>query len=107
MWTKSVEKCADVTFQPTRSVLSPELPSSCKNNTGVTASPLPSHINANMSDAEGDPQSGSPSGSATASGSGASASSSGGAGMAMATLGADVLGWGVVGGAVLAGVGLL
>lgn len=78
------------------------LPSACKNNTGVTASPLPANdnINANDSDANGQPQG---SGSASASGSQASSTSSGSGAMQTAM----VAGWGVIGAGVMGAVALL
>ena len=78
------------------------LPSACKNNTGVTASPLPADdtINANQSDANGQPQG---SGSASASGSQASSTSSGSGAMQTAMF----AGWGVIGAGVMGAVALL
>ncbi|ETN40010.1 uncharacterized protein HMPREF1541_04285 [Cyphellophora europaea CBS 101466] len=103
----STQQCADITFT---SAPQP-LPSSCKNNTGVTASALPANdnINANDSNAEGQPQaSGSGSAGASGSGSAASATSSGnGAAVQTAAVAAAVAGWGVIGAGVVGAVALL
>lgn len=79
------------------------LPSSCSNNTGVTASALPAddNINANMSDATGGAQSGSASASATGSEASSTSSGSGAVQTAM------VAGWGMIGAGVMGAVALL
>ncbi|KIW47437.1 uncharacterized protein PV06_00134 [Exophiala oligosperma] len=99
--------CADLTFTSAPTVQS--LPSACTNGTGVTASPLSSIVNANVTNGDGSPQGGSGSGSSSASGSAtpsatASASSSAKTGNSAAVLTA---GWGVLGAAALGAVALM
>ncbi len=95
-------QCADITFTST----TVPQPSSCTNGTGITAMPLAGNINANESNAEGQPQqggssaSGSDASTPTETASGSSSSSSNQAMMFTA-------GWGVLGGAVIGAIALM
>ncbi|KAJ9500303.1 hypothetical protein LTR99_001507 [Exophiala xenobiotica] len=99
--------CADLTF--TSAPMIQSLPTSCTNGTGVTASALPSNVNANETNADGSPQSGSgSSGSSSASASGSPSATASGASSSETGNNAAVFtaGWGVIGAAVLGAVAL-
>jgi hypothetical protein len=100
-------QCADLTF--TSAPMIQSLPSSCTNGTGVTASALPSNVNANETNADGSPQSGSgSSGSSSASASGSPSATASSASTSETGNNAAVFtaGWGVLGAAVLGAVAL-
>lgn len=103
-------QCADIQF--TTTALSSE-PSSCKNNTGVTATPFPApaaNRNANESTPQGQPQDGGgSSGSSGSSGGSGNSDSGDGASVSQSNTGAGLQAavWGVLGAAVVGGVAIL
>lgn len=93
----AIDQCADIQFSTSTK---DEQPSSCKNNTGVSATPFSGAAakrNANESTANGEAQSGGSSGSST----GSSPSSTG------AAVALETAAWGILGAAVVGGMAIL
>lgn len=103
----NTSQCVDITFVSATT----SLPDSCKNGTGIVASPLPNMINANESTADGQPQSGSSgssdSGSMTMSMAPSATESAGETASTSNEATTFTAGWAVLGGVVVAAAAVL